>query len=462
MNHPLNRRAFLECAGKVAVVTGGASFLHKLQRLNEAALDGIAGRPGAPAATYKALVCVYLAGGHDSYNMLVPRSGADYTTYLTSRDLLAVDTSVSLPLTPLTNTGRDFGLHPAATDLQTLFAAGKLAFVANVGPLAVPITRAQYRAGGTSKPKNLFSHSDQTSLWQAQSALPDTTYGWGGRMADFIVGLNNGSGLSPALSIAGSSRLLRGQTVAPYAMTTNGSVALSGTSTTSGTDGARRLASYQRVLGQMHGHAMERAFADMRVDAIALDGQIRAALTAAAPLATVFPTTSIGRQLQMAARMIGIRNSLAVQRQVFFTNMGGYDTHDNQLTDHPLLLTALGQALAAFQSAMAELGVEADVTLFTLSEFGRTLSTNGRGTDHGWGGVQLVLGGGVHGQDIYGTMPNYTLEGPDDSGSGRIIPTTSVDQFAATLASWFGVQSADLPTVFPRLSNFASSNLGFV
>ncbi len=459
MTHELDRRLFLRQGARglgclAAAPLFGDALLGRLAAVQASA------QASAPAGgPYKALVCVYLGGGHDSFNMLVPRSGADATAYAATRDVLAVPSADVLPLTPVTSTGRDFGLHPAAPELQGLFAAGKLAFVANVGTLVQPMTRAQYQAGSVPKPKNLFSHSDQTTLWQAQSARPTAAYGWAGRAADFVRTLNNGSPLSPAITLAGSTGLLRGQGVAPYAMTTSGTVTLS---STTGTDGVRRLAAFQRVLSQAHGQAMERAFADLREEAIALDAQIRTALDSAPPLATVFPDTSLGRQLRMAARMIGIRIALGMQRQVFFTSLGGFDTHDNQVQYHPVLLGVLGQALAAFQAAMAELGIENDVTLFTMSEFGRTLTTNGRGTDHGWGGVQLVQGGAVAGRDIYGTMPSYVLGGPDDVGGGRILPTTSVDQYAATLASWFGVGPTDLATVFPRLAQFASSNLGFV
>jgi uncharacterized protein (DUF1501 family) len=454
MKSHLDRRAFLKAATQGAFAVTAVPTLGQLSQWTEFALGNTPAR-----GPYKALVCLYLAGGHDSFNMLVPRSGADYTAYATTRDVLAVPSASVLPLTPITVSGRDFGLHPSASALQTLFAAGKLAFVANVGTLVQPITKAQYQSGSVQKPKNLFSHSDQTTLWNAQSALPTTPHGWAGRMADFVLPLNNSSPLSPAITLAGSTRLLRGQTVAPYAMTTSGTVTLSGTS---GTDGARRLAALQNVLAQSHGHVMERAFADVREEAMALDGQIRNALTAAPALATVFPDTSLGRQLRMVARMIGIRTTLGVQRQVFFVRLDGFDTHDNQVTFLPTLLSTLGAAVAAFQAAMAELATEPDVTLFTMSEFGRTLTTNGRGTDHGWGGVQFVQGGAVRGRDIYGTMPNYTLGGPDDAGSGRIIPTLAVDQYAATLATWFGVAPGDLATVFPRLAQFSSSNLGFL
>src|SRR5262245_34448038 len=237
MHIDLDRRSFLGGALKGACSFGAAPFLRQLQLLGDCALDRL-----PQGSAYKALVCVYLGGGHDSFNMLVPRTGADYAAYAATRADLALPAAQILPITPVTATGRDFGLHPAAGALQTLFAGGKLAFVANVGPLVQPITRAQYQAGTVPKPKNLFSHSDQTTLWQAESARPATTFGWAGRMADFVLPLNNGSALSPAITIAGNQRPLRGPTVVPSATPTSRTVTPWGTG---GHDGPRRGAAVQ-------------------------------------------------------------------------------------------------------------------------------------------------------------------------------------------------------------------------
>ncbi len=451
-----SRRDFLGHAVRALLAGSGCGLLGRLHTLQEAALDAVA---GAPAAEYRALVCVFLSGGNDSYNVVIPRSSADHAVYAASRGDLTVPQQSLLPITPITTDGRDWGLHPSLPELQGLFAAGRLAVVANAGPLLAPMTKAQYQNGSVRKPKQLFSHSDQTTLCQSQSAAADTGYGWAGRAADLLLSLNNGLALSPGITLAGSTRLLRGQTVIPYNLGTNGSVPLNGFS---GTRGTRRLQAFQDLLNQNHGHVLEQGFAAIQNQAIELDALIRSALATQGNLATVFPDTSLGRQLRMVARMIAIRNALPAVRQVFYVVAHGWDTHSGQNTAQPTLLADLSRSLAAFQAALAEVAVEPNVTTFTLSEFGRTLSSNGQGSDHGWGGHQLVLGGAVRGREFYGQMPDLALGSANDVGRGRMLPTTAIDQYAATLAKWFGLDSAQVATVFPRLTNFASGDLGFL
>ena len=448
-----HRRRFLAQTLRAACAGAGASLFGKLHAMQRASVES-APVPG----DYKALVCVFLAGGNDSYNLVVPRGPAEYAAYEAARGDLAVAQPGLLPITPATSDGRTFGLHPATPELQALFAAQKLAIVANAGPLLAPMTKAQYQAGSVPKPKNLFSHSDQTVACQAPSAAADGGYGWAGRAADHLLALNQGLALSPAITLAGSSRLLLGQTVIPYNLGWNGSVPLNGFS---GSRGTRRLQAFRSLLSQSHGNLLEKHFAEIQDQAMSLDTLIRTGLSGAAALSTVFPATSLGRQLKMVARMIGIRGALGAARQVFYVVAWGWDTHSDQTTSHPNLLADLSRSLGAFQAALGELGAESDVTTFTLSEFGRTLSSNGKGSDHGWGGHQLVLGGATRGGDIYGTMPDLAIDGPNDVGRGRMLPTTAIDQYAATLAKWFGLTPTQLATVFPRLGNFAAGDLGF-
>jgi uncharacterized protein (DUF1501 family) len=355
---------------------------------------------------------------------------------------------------------RQWGFHPAAPGLRDLFESGAMSVVSNVGTLLSPITKPQYVNNTVSVPQQLFSHSDQSTLWQLPSARDDVAHGWAGRMADLMLPLNGGSSLSPAISIVGSNRLLRGQTVVPYSVSVEGSTSVYGTW---GGPGNQRLQALRQILSSTQGHVMERQLADLQDEAIELDGMVKTALGNAPALTTQFPNTFLGNPLKMVARLISAQQELGAARQVFFVRQGGYDTHDEQLTAHPALLADLSAALVAFRAAMLELAVDDDVTTCTMSEFGRTLTSNGRGSDHGWGGNQLVMGGSVDGRRFFGTMPNLALGGPDDGGLGRIIPTTAVDQFAATMAKWYGVQpGAEMNALFPRLGGFATPDLGFL
>jgi uncharacterized protein (DUF1501 family) len=247
--------------------------------------------------------------------------------------------------------------------------------------------------------------------------------------------------------------------VVPYAMSTEGSITLTGTW---GGDGTRRLQTLQQLFANQQPQVMQREIANLQEQAIVLDGTIRSSLAAAPALSTQFPSTNLGQQLRMVARMISAREGLGAARQVYFVRQGGYDTHANQLGSHPALLAELSGAMVAFQAAMTEVGVNSQVTTCTMSEFGRTLTSNANGSDHGWGGHQMIMGGSVQGRRIYGTMPNLALNSPDDCGLGRIIPTTAVDQYAATMAKWFGVSAGSMNSLFPRLSQFASPDLGFL
>jgi uncharacterized protein (DUF1501 family) len=449
----LTRRDALTTGVRCALAGSGLSLLKDLHVLQELAAAG------APASDYRALVCVFLAGGNDSFNLLVPTNAADHGAYMASRGNLGIPANELLPISPINAQGRSFGLHPAVPELRAMFEAGQLAFVVNTGTLMAPTTRATYRNNSVEKPQQLFSHSDQTVQWQAQSAAAEGVHGWAGKMADVLLSMNNGSPLSPSITLAGSTRLLQGQTVVPYALGVNGSVALTGFS---GTRGARRLTAFRQILAKRHQQPMEAQFAALQSQAMDLDQLIRTALAGQAALNTQFPNNSLGNQLKMVARMIGLRHTLGVSRQVFFVRQGGFDTHADQIAFHPQLLSTLSLALKAFQDAMVELGTTTAVTTFTTSEFGRTLGSNGNGSDHGWGGNQMVLGGAVRGRDLYGTWPSLVIDGADDVGRGRIIPTTAVEQMSATLAKWFGLAPAEISAVFPRLGRFASGDLGFM
>ncbi len=347
--------------------------------------------------------------------------------------------------------------------------------MANVGTLVYPTTRAQWQANSVPLPRQLFSHSDQQVQWQ--NSVPDrpSTTGWGGRLADLVNAFNTNNEISMSISLAGKNYFQVGSKVSQYAVGTGGAVALSGSTATSGTEFVR-FQTQKALFAQSQTALFDAAFAGISHSAINDAELLNTVLSRAPNINTEFPTQADGRtltnaaaQLRMAARLIAAAPALGLKRQVFFVQLGGWDTHASQLVNatpttgtHANLLAQVSQAVNAFQNAMDELGASERVTLFTSSDFGRTYRSNGDGSDHGWGNHQFVVGGAVKGTEIYGKMPVLTIGGPDDTTQGRWIPTTSVDEYAATLATWFGVSAADLPLVLPNIGRFAKPNLGFL
>ncbi len=412
----------------------------------------------ASTSTYRALVCVFLFGGNDGNQMIVPLDSR-YTDYSTVRGSLAIAQGSLLPITTLDST--PYGLHPNLPEIQTLYNSGQAAFIANVGPLVEPTTRTQYRAKTVSIPENLYSHQDQQNENQngSRSSLLTTT-GWGGRVADLLQ--PSGATFPVSTSVAGNTLFLTGVSTSPATIIPGGSLTLSGSNGTAGANA--RDTALQQLLTFDSGLSMVQAGNTVTQNGLNVNKTLKSAFAGATPLTTVFPTTGLGKQLQQIAQIIQVRDTLGVTNQIFFASLGGFDTHSDQLNEQDPLLTKLSQALSAFYNATVELGVADSVTTFTQSDFARTCqpNTNG-GTDHAWGNHQMVLGGAVKGGDLYGTFPTLELSGPDDAvDRGIWIPTTSVEQYGATLASWLGVGSTDLATVFPDLKNFTQQNLGFV
>jgi uncharacterized protein (DUF1501 family) len=444
------RRTFIRQAACAALTTTGIlNTIFDLRRLSAAPLD---------TSDYKALICLFLFGGNDANNVIVPHDANGYASYAAARGVLAIPQASLLPLTLQNGDGRDFGFHPNMPELQALFNQGKLGLVANVGTLVAPVTRAQYLAGGAAVPPQLFSHADQSVQWQ--TSVPDviSKTGWGGRMADMLQSLNAGSKISLSLSIAGTNTFEVGNTVLPYVISPNGSIGLTGFD---GSANANvRLQAFKDLLALPHNNLFEQAYSDTVSRSIAANDLLTSALTGTPAFQTVFPNSSLGQQLNMIAKLIAARTNLAMNRQIFFCSVGGYDTHGDQLAGQSNLFTELSQGLNAFYNATVELGIASQVTTFTASDFGRTYPTNGSGSDHGWGSHQFVLGGAVQGGRLFGTFPTLAVNGPDDTGQGRWIPTTSVDEFSATLATWFGVSASDLSTVLPNIGRFAHPNLG--
>ena len=456
MTSNASRREFIKRVSALSSAGVAAPWALNLAALGEAA--------AADATGYKALVCVFLFGGNDYANTVVPYDSASHALYTAQRDTLATARSNLAPtvLNPVSALpgNRQYALAPQLAPLLPIFDAGRLAVLLNIGTLVMPTTKAQYQAGSVMLPPKLFSHNDQQSVWQSSSPEGSTS-GWGGRMGDLFAS-SNGNSTFTCVSAAGNAVFLSGRSAVQYQVTANGSVPLSALRTPlfgsqSCSDALRALvtASRTHLYEAEHTRVMKRS-----VDA---DTALTTALSGQAALNTVFPAgNGLAGQLSMVAKMIAARSTLGAKRQVFFVSLGGFDNHDSLATDHPLLLAAVGPALAAFQAAMTELGVADQVTTFSASDFGRTLTTNGDGSDHGWGSMHFVMGGAVQGRRFYGTAPAVANNGPDDVGQGRLLPAVSVDQLGATLGRWFGVSDSELDTVMPNLRNFTTRNLGFM
>ncbi|MBD5778395.1 DUF1501 domain-containing protein [Pelagicoccus sp. NFK12] len=455
----VNRRSFLRLSACAAVGTSSLfSTLFNLRQLNAAAANTTSGSDD----DYKAIVCIFLYGGNDSNNLLIPSDAATYATYAAGREQLAIPRDQLLALNSLNSDGRSFGIHPSMTGCHELFNSGDLALVANVGTLLAPATLSDYRNRTAAIPDHLFSHSDQQVLWQTsvnENASVDPT-GWGGRIADLIHSTHNNSSISMLVSLSGSNFFQVGRTLLPFRTNSNGSSTydiLNGWDSHATT----RAEGFRQLLDKDYANLMEQAFADISNSAIKNADTFNAAIAAADEF-EMLPDTSLGRQLRMVAKMIQSRQELGQRRQVFFVATGGFDTHGPQLDSHAGLLGGLDAAIKGFHEALGSIQAQDCVTSFTASDFGRTFDTNGRGSDHGWGGHHIVMGGAVNGQRIYGDFPDINFGSAHDTGRGRWLPTTSVDQYGATLARWFGIPDSELPTVFPNISNFATSNLGFM
>jgi len=448
----VSRRRFIQSS---ALGLAGAS-LANLPGAVRAELLG----SNAAFTDYKSLVCVFLFGGNDSFNMVVPRSTAEYGVYANSRQNLAVARDVLLPIQPLTNDGAQYGLHPGMTGIRDLFEGGRAAVVANLGPLIQPTTRDQYLNRSVALPPQLFSHNDQQDQWNTLRGRAAIQTGWAGRIADALASETLAQQIALNISLNGTTNFQAGVNTLPYTIGTTGAPIYFGMTTAP--EDLDRRAAFEALLAQNWPSIFARAFARVNRRALDTADLVNSALALAPTLTTVFPASRLAQQLAMVARLIAVRDELDMSRQIFFVAAGGFDTHDNQVADQPDLLTDVSASIAAFHAATVELGIASQVTTFTQSDFGRTLTSNGDGTDHGWGGHQLVVGDTVRGRDIYGSMPRLEIGGPDDAGAGRIVPTLSVDQFAATLAKWFGVADAQLGAVAPNLQNFAQRDLGFL
>ena len=403
---------------------------------------------------YRALVCVFLFGGNDSNNMVIPMDS--YSAYQSIRGSLALTSSeLTAPVTSAS--GQPIAFHGKLAEVASLFASRELSVVANVGALVQPLTRAQYQSQQAPLPLNLFSHSDQQLAWQTAIAQGHSPTGWAGRAADYIAAQKiNSSEFPTFFSVAGNVVEGAGTQTQPVALAPGQSLALAGPSAD-----VKALTS---LLTTENGVSLVQAASDTLSHSISDAAALSAALAKSTALKTQFPTTSIGAQLKQVAQIIQVQSYLGMRRQIFFCSLGGFDTHAGELETHNNLYPQLSPALAAFYDATQELGMAQNVTTFTESDFSRTFQpTTEDGSDHAWGSHHLVLGGAIQGGQIFGKFPTFELGGPDDTDvRGRWIPTTSIDQYGATLCSWFGLPDDALATVFPNLANFPDSTIGFL
>lgn len=452
----LNRRNFLK--------SGSAAAAAAFAGTPGLAYSQLVGTSG-PFDDYRALVCVFLFGGNDSFNMLVPRSAAEHAVYAQSRQNLAIDRDSLLPIAPLAGGGSvEYGLHPAMGSTQLLFEQEAAAFVVNVGPLIAPTTRDDIFNGSAVLPPQLFSHNDQQDQWQSLKGDLQSKTGWAGRIADLIRTGVSAQRMATNASLFGNNLMQSADETVAYVMGPTGPLEFLGFSNTPGEAGYEQRQVFERILGARYDSIYERAFAEVQQRALANADIVNAAIQSSA-VAGLFPNppaSQLETQLQTVARLIAARDELQMRRQIFFVAAGGFDSHDNQNEVQPGLLADVSESIAAFYQATVDLGVVDSVTTFTQSDFGRTLTSNGDGTDHAWGGNQLVVGGAVRGRTMYGDYPLLEIGGDEDVGGGRMIPSTSADQYAATLAKWFGISDVDLDVVAPHLTNFTVRDLGFL
>ncbi len=474
------RRAFLKRSGQLAMTGAALPLALNLAALGEAAAFNGTG--------YKALVCVFLFGGNDYANTVVTYDDPSYNLYNTIRGggagqaaggiaLAKADLATTLlapTLAPIDVLGqsRQFALHPSMTGLAGLFNTGQAAVQLNVGPLVVPLTLAQYKSSNrvlNPLPPQLFSHNDQQSIWQSSSP-EGSKIGWGGNIGDLALN-GNAKSLFTCMSVSGNTVFLSGDTALQYQVSTSGAIKIRPATDNTVYGSAAVKNAISALIQQPRSQKLENEYTRVTQRAISAEVDVTLAL-AGAPPTTVFANDPLSQQLKMVARLIKGRSTLGATRQVFFVSLGGFDLHDNLISQQPTLMDRVSSAMTAFYNATVEMGVDSNVTAFTASDFGRTLASNGDGSDHGWGSHHLMVGGAVKGKAFYGTPPpvsNTNSAAPADQwhvGQGRLLPSTSVDQYAATLAKWFGVADTELAGILPNLSHFGGAgypvDLGFM
>ena len=466
MSH-YNRRDFLSTLGLGCASVGATTLLSGITNMGLLSAAAAANAPVYTQNGYKALVCILLSGGNDSYNTLIPRGTSEYADYADVRTNLKIPQEQLLPINPLNPDGKLYGLHPNMPNIQSMFDSGKVSFVANVGALVAPTTLTTFNAD-QNLPLGLFSHSDQKKHWQTSVPQDRNALGWGGRLADILYTNNANQNISMNISLDGTNVFQRGNTVQEYAIEprNSGSVSINN-STNTGFYQTLKRQTLDNLLDINYQNILETAYANSVIGSKENSLEFSTAIENGTPFTPLSGEDDLSKRLNMVAKTIAARNALSVSRQTFFVQLGGFDNHDNFLLEHGELMATLDTALYDFYQALEDLGVENDVTTFTISDFSRKLVSNGNGSDHAWGGHALVMGGAVNGQKIHGQYPDLYLGNSLDVGDGRLIPSISCDEYFAELALWFGASDADLEYILPNLDNFwipgaGSQPIGFM
>jgi uncharacterized protein (DUF1501 family) len=462
-----SRRQFMKTASYAAMAGVTASpLMHSMRALAAMSSNAAA----ASSSDYRALVCVYLQGGNDGHGTLIATDSDSFAAFTQARSGaqgLAYPLSDLLPIVPTTpQSGRTFALNPYLTGVQNLFNAGRAALVANTGTLIAPVTKAEWNSGSATLPRSLFSHFDQTNAWEAVAA-DGANRGWGGRMADMFESMNTNASFT-CISTSGTTLFLSGQTAFQLRVSSAGALEANGIANPL-FGSAQGTAALQSIISADDANLFAKEYAVIVRRSLEAQAALAAAMAPAGPTGIPNPTqfldpatgnlanNNLASSLQTVARVIAGRSALGVSRQVFFVQLGGFDTHDTQAKRHSTLLSELGAAFEYFDQLMLTAGLSSQVTLFTASDFGRTLTANSDGTDHGWGSHHIVAGGGVAGQNIYGEYPIVGANQANDVGAGRLIPTTAVEQYGGTLGRWMGLSDSQVREVFPNFGNFGSS-----
>lgn len=447
-----NRRKFL---GSLPCMALGSSTLFS-SLINLKSMSSLLASQSNAGDDYKALVCVLLSGGNDSFNMLVPRGNNEYNQYANVRSNLAIPKDDLLPIENRTQGGKNFGLHPSLTRIQSLYQRGNAAFLSNVGTLVQPVDKSEIDQRSGKVPLGLFSHVDQVMHWQTALPQDRTNKGWGGKVADIMQSMNVDNGVSMNISLGGNNIYQSGDKVVEYAINNDGGVAIAGWEFGGVPFFDLMIEDITDIVNKEYSDLFKDSYTGTLKRSIESNEIFNAALTTNSRLSTQFSTAKVSQDMRMVADTIAARDVLGAKRQIFFVEVGGFDNHDELINNHAALMSAVDDALGSFYEATEELGLADCVTTFTISDFARTLTSNGNGTDHAWGGNAMIMGGAVKGNEIYGDYPDLGLGSNIELGGGVLIPTTSADEYFAELALWFGISPNDLHLVLPNLNNFYS------